>query len=145
MIHSLVKYELTTVISEEMIQRFLFDVGGGSSLFGRIVRSEMKIGAFSDAGLVGFISGNYFNRLISVHGFYVEAESRNGGIGRRLLYHTILKAKREGLEGVDIDDMQYPSVYLLRSLKERCKSNGWLSFNESWGEEAVYGEVRFRD
>lgn len=144
MIQSLIRYDLTDNIPEDVIHRFLFEVSGGSSLYGEIVRSEVKVAAFSEEGLVGFISGDYFNRLISVHGFYVKGERRAEGIGRRLLYHTIIKAKREGLDGVDIDDMQFPSVALLRRVKERCKNNSWLSIGELWGEEAVYGEIRFR-
>src|SRR3989344_1733699 len=149
-----IQYDLIRTLPEEIIEAFRQEAGGWCDIVRTVKSSQIKLVAMDSSRIVGFVSANYFNNgvgdrkdkdLISVHGFYVAPAYRRRGVGKFLLYCTIMKAKRENLGGVDIDDMLWPSVHVLERITEKCKNNPWLTIDILHGEEAIYGEIIFKD
>lgn len=140
-----VEYAAGEKVPENLIKEFWLETGAGPDLASKIRKADSTILAKSGSDVIGFISGNYFSNLISINGFYVNPKFRGKGVGKMLLYRTIMKSKREGLGGVDIDDMQWPALDLLRKTRERCQKNPWMKI--SWFDDdgmGLYGEIRFK-
>jgi GNAT superfamily N-acetyltransferase len=126
--------------------QFARAAGGSSDHARKAQRSEIKIGAFKGQELLGFIAGQYWYDLLSFGSYFVQPEYRGRGIGRRILYHATLKARQEGKNGVDVDQITWDTRDVLKNMSRRCDKNPWLHI--SWFDDdgsAWYGEIRFTD
>ncbi len=110
--------------------------------------SKIKLLALHQDNPIGFICGDYSanGRIIETKGLYVDSDFRENGIGSKLVSRFILKAKKEKLNGLDLDFIVSKTSSILDALKEKYKNNSWLKIWEFWrdsDDELPCGRVRF--
>ena len=134
-------------IPEEMLEAFAREADSGS--LRRIKTSEVKLGAFHERNLIGFIAASLFREgnVLSVQGIYVIPQYSNYGLGAQFIYAIIKRAKRMKLAGVDVNEMTWYSKWLMEKLKKRIEA-ARLPIKIELFEDEDHGfcaDIRFTD
>lgn len=86
-------------IPYELIEEFIHGAeGAGGEYVGKIRNAEVKLGAFSEGKLIGFMIGNVLKADNSfwIDAPYVKKEFRGREIGSRMLLKMINQAQKKG-------------------------------------------------
>jgi len=156
----LYKYEIQKEVPKQLVRDFSIDTGVSRTIEEKVRNGDLTIVAVEEKhwhanGItveetqpIGFIScEKYYDKLLSVNGFYVVDEHRHQGVGIHLMGRLLMYAKRQGFEEIYATTMLPSTCKLFMQLKDRFNHTKWLKFEtkywyDNYGSERVMGSVR---
>ncbi len=124
-----------------MAQEIAEETHSGSETIEKAMNTRIKFGILRGYELIGFVSGNCCENIISIGGLFIREDYRSQGLSTKLLESMINSNK--GLKGVSMSNASWEGGEALFRLKKHYDKLGFKTTFEE-GEEDTYRYINFR-